>query len=277
MINSLLWVLLILVIMTASLGSLYFLKFNKSTPAVGGNSSQPKQPTAIGKIYAGWGKMTPNSKKRVWLIILSVIAILVATASIPKSAPSESSPENIYLWAGIIALLGVHIIWAVYSFSEKVSWMETTILYGIIFFYGLTLVFPQVVPIRDALWGLTNKALTGTQKVIVSINEKYGETPSAPQGQQSASAPAAYQPQTRVIEVTATEDRFTEVKIPPGVQFSIDCPDDGLAKVFHRDAQQGIIYDCAQNVEVGENLHNFRIGFSSKTETPVLVRVRITS
>jgi len=111
-----------------------------------------------------------------------------------------------------------------------------------------------------------------------SADKNYGKEPKATTAPPHvAQAPVAYQPQTRTIEVVATEERFTEVKIPSGVHFSIDCPDGGLAKVFHRDEPQGVIYDCANSIEVGENLHNFRIGFSSKTETPIKIRIKITS
>lgn len=135
---------------------------------------------------------------------------------------------------------------------------------ALVVFCVVALIFPNVV----------GTITTNMVSWARDFNDNYGKAELASAQQ---SAPAVYQPETRVVEVLVTENEFTEVKIPPGVKFSIDCPDDGLAKVYHRDAQQGVIYDCAQTIEVGENLHNFRIGFSAKTEAPVKVVVRITS
>lgn len=222
-----------------------------------------------------WSKFYKNDKKRVWLIVLATVSIIIANIFLPKEV-AEKTTENPYFWAGVVALFGVHIIWGVFAPGKEMGRLEMAILYGIIFFYGLTLVFPETVSIRNSGWGIARKAVADVDKALASANDNYGKTPDV-SAQQSAIVPAVYQPKTRTIEVTATEDEFTEVKIPSGVQFSIDCPDDGLAKVFHRNSQQGVVYDCAQTIEVGENLHNFRIGFSAKTEKPVHVTVRITS
>lgn len=95
--------------------------------------------------------------------------------------------------------------------------------------------------------------------------------------QQEAVPTPNYQSNKWQVEVIVTDQRFTEVMIPLGVQFSIDCPNDGLVKVFHLGAPQGIIYDCAYPFEIGENLHNLRIGFSAQTESPIRVIVRFSS
>ena len=239
------------------------------------NSTEKKSTKEVAKKTEPSSKDDAVKRKRFWLVILASVLIVFVAIFSPESGVggAEEKMSMVYFWAGVISLVGVHAIW--YFYPEETSNMEKYVLYGIIFFYGMVFVFPQLVPIRNSGWSLINKGLTNVQNTIVAADKDDEETPA--QAQQSARAPEVNQPQTRLLEVTATEDRFTEVKIPSGVQFSIDCPDDGLAKVFHRDAQQGIIYDCAQNIELGKNLHNFRIGFSSKTETPVLVRVRITS
>ncbi|MFZ2303594.1 MAG: hypothetical protein WAV98_02255 [Minisyncoccia bacterium] len=186
-----------------------------------------------------WEKDNPNSKKRVWLIILSVVVMLVAGASMPKSTSGESSPENVYLLAGIISMLGVHIIWGVYSFDEKVSWMETTILYGIIFFYGLTLVFSQVVPIRNAGWSLINKNLTVAQESLESAVINFGKTPPPQPSaiRQSTRSPRAILKTTKQPLYAVPGGNFQKAETPRGARviekISFNCPQGCISQVEH--------------------------------------------
>ncbi len=212
-----------------------------------------------------WAKKDDDSKK----LFLYILTIIIAYA-VGHMAPEGKD----VIYRGAAALIVLHFIW---TFSPgKASKFTWTIVVGMLVYFVLAWAYPNDAPkILNASWGLSKKVMASVANGADSLNENYGK--STPERTLPVATPSVYQSNERVIEVLATEDKFTEVKIPSGVKFSIDCPDDGLAKVYHRDAPQGIIYDCAQNVEVGENLHNFRVGFSSKTDKPVLVRVRITS
>lgn len=90
---------------------------------------------------------------------------------------------------------------------------------------------------------------------------------------QETRASPSYQTNGWQVEVVVTDEIFTEVPVPQEARFiAIDCPSDGLVKVFHSYAQQGIIYDCALPFNIGE-VQYLRIGFSAKGDAPVLVRV----
>lgn len=66
-------------------------------------------------------------------------------------------------------------------------------------------------------------------------------------------APTGYQPKVWQVEVTVTDEMFTEVVMPPGVRFSVYCAGEGLEKVFWRNGpQDGLIQRCGTGV--GENL-----------------------
>lgn len=187
-----------------------------------------------------------------------------------------------YIAAGIVAILVLHAIWGIYY--KEISLSTKAIVGGLLLAFVLGWLVPETRGVTKQFWEASKRDLAEKSIKATEFLKKYkdGKTVEAVEVEsqpvkQSVVVPAGYRPETRVIEVMATEDKFTEVKIPPGSQFSIDCPSDGLAKVFHHGAPEGIIHDCKDNIEVGENLHNFRIGFSSKTETPVKVRVKISS
>lgn len=221
-----------------------------------------------GFVIRWWAKKDDEGKRFMWYIVVITVAYLA-------SYMAPDGKEAVF--RGVVALIGVHIIWTFLSTGE-IGVFTWTVVLGMVTYFVLAWGYPKDAPrIFDASWGLSKKVMTNVADTAQSMNENYGKPATETKTGPEVSAPKAYQPETRKIEVIATKDRFTYVKIPSGVQFSIDCPDDGLAEVFHRGAQQGIIYDCAQNIEVGENLHNFRIGFSAKTEAPVKVVVRITS
>lgn len=87
---------------------------------------------------------------------------------------------------------------------------------------------------------------------------------------------ATENPKERTIEVVAEPGAFTEVKIPPTTSFRWDIQDGCLVAVMHAGNPHGTIYDCADHIELGNNIQNLRLGFSSKTQTPVRVAVRLT-
>lgn len=210
-----------------------------------------------------WGEKDENSKKWFWYIAILLFAYFVYLVS-----PEEYK----FMARAIAALVPLHIVWG--FVGKKVSLFTKLIVGGMLIYFVLAWLIPEIVTYRDAKLSIIKKSVAKMASEAKHEDENYGK--EEPKKQQST-VRAGYRPQTRVVEVLATEDRYTEVKIPSGVRFSIDCPDDGLVKVFHRDAPQGTVYDCAQAVETGENLHNFRIGFSAKTEKPVRIKVRITS
>ena len=66
------------------------------------------------------------------------------------------------------------------------------------------------------------------------------------------------------------------MEIPPGVTFKLYPQEGCLIGVAHDEIPHGIVFDCAEPPELGSNLRNLRLGFSSKTETPVEVVIEIT-
>ncbi|MBI5078187.1 MAG: hypothetical protein HZB11_02375 [Candidatus Yonathbacteria bacterium] len=210
-----------------------------------------------------WGEKDEDNKKWSLYIAILIFAYLVHVVAINEYKLAARA---------IAALVPLHFVWGIVG--KKMGLLTKVIVSGILIYFVLAWLVPDIVTYRDAKWSTVKKSVAEMATQAKKDDENYGKMVAK---NPPVDTRAGYRPQTRVVEVTATEDRFTEVKIPSGVKFSIDCPDNGLAKVFHRDAPQGIVYDCARAVEVGENLHGFRIGFSSKTEKPVRVKVRITS
>lgn len=260
-------ILVIVTLVLVAIAGLLYLFKPRPKPKDGEKKAEGKK-LEIPQFVKDWWKKKDLEAKR-WSLY-TAIAIVSITVSYAIGG------NDGYAAAAIIALISLHFVWLAYS--EKSSLFTKTFITGFLLFYIAAWMVPDVVKIRDASWSMTKKVVSEVAVSAESADKTYGEAPTNKSVEQTAVAKATYQPETRKIEVLATEDEYTEVKIPSGVQFSIDCPDDGLAKVYHRDAQQGIPYDCAQGpIEVGENLHNFRIGFSAKTETPVRVVVRITS
>lgn len=84
------------------------------------------------------------------------------------------------------------------------------------------------------------------------------------------------QPQPYTIEVVAVQGTFTEVKIPPGTAFRWNIQEGCLIAMIHDGNPQGSTHDCAEPIEFGDNIRGLRLGFSSKTETPIEVLVTLT-
>ncbi|OHA83354.1 MAG: hypothetical protein A2937_00740 [Candidatus Yonathbacteria bacterium RIFCSPLOWO2_01_FULL_47_33b] len=84
------------------------------------------------------------------------------------------------------------------------------------------------------------------------------------------------QPQARTVVVLATQVAFTEVKIPASTDFRWDAPEGCLVAIEYDGAPQGVTHDCSEHVDLGGNIRRLRLGFSSKTETPVKVTVTLT-
>lgn len=221
----------------------------------------------------GWNKKTLEQKR--WFLYVWIMIIAITVVYVVKHSFGGAYENMRFFIGGVVVLFVLHaVIWP--FFTEKTSIITKAVTFAVFAFLSWSVITPDA----------TVRVMKIYDDKIKDINENAFKGSPRPT---SVAAPARYQPgprkayqsktqkETRTIVFYATEDKFTEVKIPPGVQFSIDCPDDGLAKVFHRDAQQGIIHDCALPFEVGENLHDFRIGFSAKTKVPIKGAIRITS
>lgn len=252
--------IIVTLVMAVIAGLLYFFK-PRPKPKDGVEKSGDNK-FKIPQFAKDWWKNIDKESSPGQRFVLLVVALLVAYIEFSIRGS---------VWVSLIMLLIAAIIKPPKSkVTLAFVWLDLIVLITAAFLPGFATMRHTSYEIAKT-WSLKQ-----SEKMDKYHKELEAGNPSPSQASQQP--PATYQPETRKIEVLVTEDEYTEVKIPSGVQFSIDCPDDGLAKVFHRDAQQGISYDCAQGpIEVGENLHNFRIGFSAKTEVPVKVVVRITS
>lgn len=142
----------------------------------------------------------------------------------------------------------------------------------------LAMFFQGFAEMRHTSYDIADTWSTKAAKSMATYaKEIKNEKPTVSQSsQQSAIVPAVYQPEKRMVELFVTPDSFTPVQIPSGAEVAIDCPPEGLAKVFYRQTPQGIIYDCAHPINIGKNREDLQIGFSSKEEPSVRVRVILT-
>lgn len=132
-------------------------------------------------------------------------------------------------------------------------------------FYQKVMVFTMIIAVDMALMGSP-----------FGLWDKYGWKGA----EQSRSVVETFTPKqspvTRTVNIIATQGAFTEVKIPPATDFRWDVQEGCLIAVAHDGDPGGSIYDCTEHIELGTYLHNLRIGFSSKTETPVKIAVKLT-
>lgn len=131
-------------------------------------------------------------------------------------------------------------------------------------FYQKIMVFAMIVAVVVALTGSPSE-----------LWEKYEW-----KGEEQSKSVESFTPKqssaTRTVNIIATQGAFTEVKIPPATDFRWDVQEGCLIAVTHDGDPHGSIYDCTEHIELGTYLHNLRIGFSSKTETPVKIAVKLT-
>lgn len=232
-----------------------------------------------------WSKFYKNDKKRVWLIVLATVTIIIANIFLPKEV-AEKTTENPYFWAGVVALFGVHIIWGVFAPGKEMGRLEMAILYGIILFYGLTLVFPDdIVTIRDSGWGITKKVVAGIATGAKSLNEDYGKTPAAVQATTEVASSSGISTVPLVVPVGVT----VEVNRPNGHYLaSVNCPKDVVMEVMDMDTGRIVIFtdpatgistpyqDCDATVRNGNLPLNIKLAFFQKGDDggPVDVLVR---
>lgn len=76
--------------------------------------------------------------------------------------------------------------------------------------------------------------------------------------------------------VSGTQGFFTEIEIPKGVTFKLYPQEGCLVGVIHDGIPEGIVFDCTEPLELGSNVRNLRLGFSSKTDVPIEVVVELT-
>lgn len=134
-------------------------------------------------------------------------------------------------------------------------------------FYQKVMVFTMIAAVDLALMGLTPS----------DAWSKYGWGAGTAHAQAVADVSHVTQKQgPRTIEVIAMEGAFTEVEIPPATSFRWDIQEGCLVAVVHNGIPQGAVRDCAEHIELGDNIQNLRLGFSSKTEMPIRVLVTFT-
>lgn len=221
-----------------------------------------------------WSKFYKNDKKRVWLIVLATVTIIIANIFLPKEAV-EKTIENPYFWASVVALFGVHIIWGIFAPSKGTSLVEMTILYGIIFFYGLTLVFPNdIVTIRDSWWGITKKVVADAASNSKSANENYDKVEVSQSVEQTAVAQAV----VTSVQLTIPVDETVFVTPPQGYRLSSAlCPPENVMEITgsHEEVLQQI--DCAGKITLEEaELYGRKFAFFQKkgSTQPSVVVVR---
>lgn len=177
-----------------------------------------------------------------------------------------------YLWGGGITVVLVHIMW--WRYSDKPTLFTKVVVYSMLGLLFIGLISPRAADqLKNAGWTSVKKALkdagTGAEKLSAQY-EKDELFKSSPAKKGSAGSAKEWS-----VTKTVTNERFTEIRIPSGVSFAIDCPENGVARVYHRGApSEGIDYLCADGpVEPGENLHNFQIGFASVDANPAKVTI----
>lgn len=216
-----------------------------------------------------WGELNPGQRKFVWLTFI----LLVATAGMFSSLNG---------WT-VLHIVEALVIIGLFVSPPKKADTANSLTIAAIFLVTFASLLPGIQSFATAKWAMlemwTNE--TGWQTIMKAKAYEQEDiafdSKSETKTQLITRAPQLYQPETRVVEVIATNEGFKEVQIPKMARFAWDCPSGGLVAVVHDGVPQGIIYDCDHDVEVGENLHHLRLGFSSKTGTPVRVTVRITS
>lgn len=261
------WVLAFIII----LGVLYFTTMlaakhrDKATKALKGiqNLFKVTENSKEKSTWEKWKTKSPEDKRWFLYTAIAVLAIMLAY-TIPDSWTAE---ERYYLLGGFV-VVAVHIVWL--FFTDTTSITTKILVSAFLVFCFSAVLMPNTA---NKLWTDAKMTVNEYDARVKAGKPFFDESKPAVSITQ-ASPP--YQPQTRIVEVIATEDTFTPVNIPSGAQFSIDCPENGLARIYHREVPQGYEHDCAKPLEIGENLHNFQVGFASKNETPAKVVVKIT-
>lgn len=221
-----------------------------------------------------WKERDTESKKWFWYIIVLIITITFSSVS-----PSEHR----YTVAMITALLGLHIVWLVLLREKTVSAATKVAVTGFLIFFIAAGLLPGTSDYFGAKGLIIKKEVAAKGKKEMDYADKYvaGVTPASESSQQSAPAPATYQPETSRNKITVTSDEFTEVQVPSGAFASFDCPHGAVARYFYTingGPLQEKDHDCVEPIDIAGlgPVSNLRIGFSSKTEVPQEVRYKIT-
>jgi hypothetical protein len=214
-----------------------------------------------------WAEKDDDGKRFILYIIITLLAYVAYL--IPSSEYQAAT-------RGIVALLGVHLIWG--FFSKKGSHLSKVVVYGILAFFVLAWLLPDVVKIRDASIMVTKKLVADASDGAMSFARNYegGISETSSPIQRVVPAPVIHHPQPQTIEVVAVQGAFTEVRVPPSTRFEWATQEGCLVAIMHNSIPQAMVYDCAENIQLGENIRNLRLGFSSKTDQPVKVTVTLT-
>lgn len=156
-----------------------------------------------------------EKRRMFWYVI-----ILIISASVAKMFG--------YTSAGIIALVGVHIVW--WKYQKKGSLVTKIIVGGMLLYLILAWLLPPVVEIRNAGLSLIGKVFQDMASTTTALNDNYGKPPK-PNGEVSSSSSLTGKP--------AVQQLYQVLHVVPGGNFQkADIP---LNKVI-----ENISWDCAQ-------------------------------
>lgn len=233
------------------------------------NSKPPEEKTATTpKKDSMAEKKADAEKKRWWFIILSIVCIMASKLG-GMAGAQIGMPYLGYYLAGAIALIGVHIIW--YHYPEETGKFEKWVLNGIILFYGIALVFPQIIGVRDAGWSIAGKALTDIEVKAKLADANYGNTQATQQGGIPAS-------------IIAVKEKPSDwILLPENKNIASTCNGDGVMYIRHsKSPPEGFgPYPCTPNgiaidfgkLNGGNRLINAEVRYQSTGE-PFVVNFR---
>lgn len=211
----------------------------EKTGAGGGAGSGLRVPDFV---ETWWTSRGDEGRKFLWYVAVIILAYIAA-----RIAPEGKD----LIFRGVVALLGVHLIWTFMS-SGKINVLSWTIVGGMLIYFVLAWGYPDDVPrIFDASWGLSKKVVHSAANKVESANTDYDNPPS------QAGIPAP---------IVATNAGFTDTVIPDGSSFTFFCPG-GTLMTFVDDNTSRTEIDCdktQRGLVIGDKTTGRHIGFKSK-------------
>lgn len=214
------------------------------TSSVSADSTSGKKPTDD----------SSDGKRLFWYVVLVMISAIVA--KFIGYAP-----------AGIIALIGVHIVWLVYR--NKSGWLMPMVIYGMLAFFILAWLLPPIIQLKDSGLSLAETATRKTSVSVTKIAKDYRDG-SVTQTYSWAMDPI----------VALKEEPSKWIVLPPNKNIAYTCRGNGVFYIRHSlTGPEGLgPYPCTPNgvsidhgaLNNGHRLLNVSVQFQS-TDEPFVV------
>lgn len=203
-----------------------------------------KDDESKGFISRWWVKHDDEGRRFIWYVVVITVAYLA-------SYLAPDGKEAVF--RGVVALVGVHIIWTFLN-TGKISTFTWTVVLGMVTYFVLAWGYPNDAPrIFDASWGLSKKVMTNIADTAQSMNENYGKPATETKTESVITTPSATnvvrvqrlaQVET-VFELTPDFNRRNMIRLPPMKTVTYYCSEEG--------SEMAVVYSAGQiNVPSGQ-------------------------